>query len=358
MEPCNRCELLPEALPENGILYLAPPVAHTKRQILGRLDEMEMEYSEPYPNVLAIPFGPGDLVELCRDPLTSLNRLELEDTRCLLVPAGEAPSVPQFIQMQPLSSLVSRIRGEWLLDLLRARQLVMHFQPIVDCQDPSHVFAFECLLRGKGPEGDFVRPEEMFRLAKSADLLFQLDRTARELAVQEAARQSPNPLIFINFIPTSIYHPGNCLRTTLDAVKKSQIPPERIVFEVVESETVGDVEHLIRLLDFYRENGFRVALDDLGAGYSSLNLLHDLKPDFVKIDVGLIRDVDRDSYKAKISENLLALARELGIPCIAEGVESEGEWRWLKEHGATYVQGYLFARPASPLAIPVVPGKG
>ena len=80
-----------------------------------------------------------------------------------------------------------------------------------------------------------------------------------------------------------------------------------------------------------------------------------LEPDFVKLDVELIRDVDKDPYKAEIAAALLRLAQKLGITTIAEGIETAAEWRWARDHGADYVQGYLFARPASPPALPQVP---
>lgn len=117
--------------------------------------------------------------------------------------------------------------------------------------------------------------------------------------------------------------------------------------ELVETDQVKDIKHLLNIIQFYRKRGFRIALDDLGAGYSSLNLLHHIKPDFIKIDMELIRDVDQAPYKGMIVKNLLMLAENLGIETIAEGVETAKEWQWLVENKATYIQGYLFAKPAA-----------
>lgn len=83
------------------------------------------------------------------------------------------------------------------------------------------------------------------------------------------------------------------------------------------------------------------------AGYSSLNLIHLLKPDVLKLDMELVRNVDRDPYKARIAANLLNVATSLGIDALAEGIETEEELAWVREHGATYVQGYLIARPSA-----------
>ena len=98
----------------------------------------------------------------------------------------------------------------------------------------------------------------------------------------------------------------------------------------------------------YRQAGFRVALDDLGAGYGSLNLLSQLRPDFVKLDMKLVRDVHLDPYKAGITSQLLEMARKLGIATVAEGIESAGELDWFRDHGVDFVQGFYIARPASP----------
>lgn len=104
------------------------------------------------------------------------------------------------------------------------------------------------------------------------------------------------------------------------------------------------------VLQYYRDAGFLVALDDLGSGYSSLNLLHQLRPDFIKLDMELIRNVHQDLYKASITEKLLEIAQKLDIKTVAEGIECIEELNWLRERGATFAQGYLIAKPN---AVPV-----
>jgi EAL domain-containing protein (putative c-di-GMP-specific phosphodiesterase class I) len=122
----------------------------------------------------------------------------------------------------------------------------------------------------------------------------------------------------------------------------------QVVFEVIESEFVRDMDHLKGILDYYRASGFKVALDDVGAGYSNLNLLRHLRPDFIKIDRDLTTDVHRDDYKGLIMQKLLEIAQGLGLRTIAEGIEHEDEFDWLRAHSADYAQGYFFARPATP----------
>lgn len=351
---CERCETIPAALPSAGTLFIAPPLAHTQATIRTYLRKAAIEYTEPFPSILAIPLSGDKLHKLSTELTVTLSASELQDSKSLIVEEGVVPSLFELMQMQPLSILLGRVEGEWLLNMLDENRLVTHFQPIVNSARPADVYAYECLLRGHEADGTMVYPNRIFGVATTADLLFQLDRAARITAVRSAARHSIQSKIFINFNPSSIYDPAYCLRTTLGAVQEAGFSPEQIVFEVVESSEAHDANHLVNIMSYYRDKGFGVALDDLGAGYSSLNLLTRLKPDFVKLDVQLIRDVDSDTYKAHIAAKLLEMAQQLGIRTVAEGVETEAEWHWVREHGADYVQGYLFARPASP---PPVPAK-
>ncbi|CAA9590517.1 hypothetical protein AVDCRST_MAG81-5446 [uncultured Synechococcales cyanobacterium] len=178
-------------------------------------------------------------------------------------------------------------------------------------------------------------------------MLFQLDLAARRSAIQAAFRHGLQNKLFINFIPTAIYDPAFCLRSTIAAIDEAGISHENVVFEVVESDQSPDIVHLQNILSFYRDSGFQVALDDLGAGYSGLNLIHQLRPDFIKLDMALSRNVHQDPYKALIAEKLLEIAQHLNIQTIAEGIESEEELHWVREHGATFVQGYLIGKPAA-----------
>jgi EAL domain-containing protein (putative c-di-GMP-specific phosphodiesterase class I) len=102
------------------------------------------------------------------------------------------------------------------------------------------------------------------------------------------------------------------------------------------------------MLATHRDAGFRVALDDVGAGYSGLNLVHQLRPDFIKLDMELIHGVTEDPYKALITTKTLEIAAALGIESIAEGVETDEELAWVRDNGATYAQGYGIARPTRP----------
>ena len=345
---CSRCETLPEHSAEAGTLYLSPPLAHTRALVTKVLRELEMPASEPSPGVLALPLAPGRLATLDERLHEHLSSQELQGTLSLVLGPDQPLSLGTVFQAQPLEALLARTRSAWLMDLLRERRLSVVFQPIVAASNPSDVFAYECLSRGVAADGSTIVGGALFAAAIDADILFQLDLAARVAAIEAVASLNLSIPAFINFNPASIYNPTYCLRSTVKAVEEAGLNPGRIVFEVVESAHVADLEHLVNILAFYRDAGFRVALDDLGAGYSSLELMARLRPDFVKLDMSLIRDVDNDPFRATMARKLLETARELSVRTVAEGVETEAEWAWLHDNGADLVQGFFIGEAASP----------
>lgn len=138
------------------------------------------------------------------------------------------------------------------------------------------------------------------------------------------------------------------MRPTIEAIDEAGLQRDKVVFEITETENVRDTNHLKNIVNYYRETGFRVALDDIGSGYSSLNMVHKLRPDFIKLDMQLIRGVQDDLYKATVAEKVLEMAQSLGIETIVEGVEHRGELNWARDKGASFAQGHLIARPSTP----------
>lgn len=350
---CDGCATLPLAPSGPRTLYLAPPISDLLDVFERMASDVGLACERPFRGALAITIpDQSALVALAAALSAALSVQELAETLALTVPVGAASSLADFVRARPLSRLLAQARGRWFSDMLAEGRLVTHFQPIVSSQTPTRVVGHECLTRGRLPDGALVAPRDLFQTAIDTGLLYYLDRAARTGAVSAAAEHGVFGTIFINFRPSAIYNPAFCLATTVRAVAKAGLAPDRVVFEVVESEDINDTRHLVAILDAYRDAGFRVALDDLGSGYGSLKLLHRLQPDFVKLDMDLIRNVDRDPAKATIAAKLLETAADLRIPSIAEGVETSSEAEWVREHGATYQQGYFHGAPAATLAAP------
>lgn len=321
------------------------PLSHSRSKILKFLRESELEYSEK-DDTLTARLPEADLLPALMPLMDALSSVELGDVRVIFQRDGQILQLSDFFEIESLDVFLAKIQGEWLIDMIDEKRLTTWFQPILAAADGKTVFANECLLRGV--EGEkMVYPKRILDVARGAGLMFQLDQAARRTAITNAARHGLDTHIFINFTPTSIYDPVYCLQSTVRAADEAGFDRNRIIFEVIESEHVGDVPHLKDILDYYRSCGFRVALDDVGSGYSGLNMLSQLRPDFIKLDRELISNVHEDSYKATIARKMLEAARELGIESIAEGIERDEEFHWLQTHGADYVQGYYFARPAA-----------
>ena len=350
MSTCARCEALPDPVPEAGTLFRAPPLPHsatTARAVIGRAGLMAEDAA---PGVIAVRLTAGALGRLVDALAAALGHGELCDARVLVLPEGATPSLADLPRMQPLATLVAKLRGRWLHAMIRADRLVTHFQPIVRANDTGEVFAHECLLRGVAEDGVLIPPGVLYNTARAADLMFPLDRAARLRAIRGAVEAGVSGRLFINFNPSSVYDPAFCLRTTVAAVARAGLDPADVVFEVVESDEAHP--DLKRITRYYRDAGFRVALDDLGAGFAGLNMLSTLRPDFIKLDMALIREVDRDPHRAGVVAQLLEMARRLGVGTVAEGVETASELAFVRDHGVDYVQGFLIARPACPPSAP------
>ena len=292
-----------------------------------------------------VPLAQDDVQDCIADLIQALPPDEAEATKALFVMGNAPPKLADFARMTTLHALDVLARSGWLLDQLAEGRFTSFFHPIVHARDTSRVFAHEALLRGVERDGSLVAPQPILELAREAGMLLEVDFAACRSAIREAARQGPESALFINFSPAAIRDPTANLKATLAAIEEAGLPRDRVVFEVIEADRFGDTPLLEKVLHGYREAGFRVALDDLGAGWSTLNLVHRVRPDFIKLDRELIRGVHLDPVKSLIASKLLEIGRGMGIGTIVEGVEEEAELSWVRDHGADFVQGFLFGRP-------------
>lgn len=213
------------------------------------------------------------------------------------------------------------------------------FQPILDTA-ARKVFAYEALVRGTDGSGAAGVLAQV-----GAHNRYRFDQACRVNAVTLAAQLGVDCHLSINFMPNAVYQAATCLRATLAAARRVNFPVELLMFEIVESEQALDHAHLAHIVDEYARQGFLTALDDFGAGYSGLALLADIRPNLIKLDMALIRGIDRDRVRQTLVRHTLRMCEELGIRVIAEGIETVGEWQTLEALGVRLFQGYLFARP-------------
>ncbi|MGP4075654.1 EAL domain-containing protein [Halobacillus sp. K22] len=238
--------------------------------------------------------------------------------------------------------LYERLDNPALGEIIQQGTFTSHLQPIVDMHE-NEIFGYESLLRTKGKS---INPGDLFSYAQRSGLQSMLDQKARRSAVKAKSDFLPKgQKIFINFLPSTIYVPEFCLKHTFQMVEEFNIDPADLVFEVVETEKVTNVEHLKSILDTYKTSGMKVALDDVGAGYSTLEMLSLLKPDFLKIDRSYIQNCHEDLTSQNFLFQVMNRASSLGIKVLAEGIETEDEWNWVRELGVDYGQGYYIGKP-------------
>jgi diguanylate cyclase (GGDEF)-like protein len=348
LSPCACSRAISCQFVEAGRLYLWFPTHHTMRKIGQSLGKANLEFDLMQErHGISIVCRIGQAKEVAKSLAELLSAKELQDTLALFIRGPVQPQLHDFSDITSLQRFIKFSQSDWLVKMVADQRFTSHFQPIVHVADTSCIFAYEALLRGLDEQGHLVMPSAILELATEAGLLPQLDRIARLSAIAQANHHRIINHLFINFSPTALYDPVSCLRSTVEAIDQAGIPHDHVVFEVIESDKPQTLDHLKSILKYYRDAGFLIALDDLGSGYSGLNLLHQLRPDFLKLDMELIRNVHQDPYKAHITAKLLEISQKLNIQTVAEGVECTEELNWLQAHGATFAQGYLIARPTA-----------
>jgi EAL domain-containing protein (putative c-di-GMP-specific phosphodiesterase class I) len=308
--------------------------------LAGILAERDIAF-ERERNVFALagPQDHGRIVALLRQVLSEPER------QAVSVLCGNSADFPR---LQSLDNWWRVFETAWFEKALVADRFVTWFQPIVNTTE-QRILAHECLIRLSA--GRIYSGAEIVDAATIRNEIHAFDSHARRLAIRSAARQSPQGVYFVNFMPSSIYNPEYCMRTTMEALRESGMAPENIVFEVVESDLVKDPSHLRRICDYYKARGFGFALDDVGTGANSLQMVCDLKPNYIKLDKSLIQNVEQPMYAATIRK-LVELADQFHVGVIAEGVERAHTKENLWLLGVQNMQGYLFGRPAPQIARP------
>jgi EAL domain-containing protein (putative c-di-GMP-specific phosphodiesterase class I) len=222
--------------------------------------------------------------------------------------------------------------------------LYMVYQPITSWSK-RRVFGYEALVRSS--ETEMPSPGALFDAAEDLDRLFDLGRQIRAKCAEPLPRADADAALFVNL------HTEDLLDETLfDNERMLARNAHRVILEITERaklEKIGNVQNRIARL---RELGFRIAIDDIGAGYPGLNSFAMIQPDIVKLDITLVRNVEADGVKKKLVRVLTDLCHDLDITVVAEGVETVAERDTLIELGCDLFQGYLFARPGAPFPEP------
>jgi EAL domain-containing protein (putative c-di-GMP-specific phosphodiesterase class I) len=218
--------------------------------------------------------------------------------------------------------------------------LWMAYQPIIRTADRS-LFGYEALLRSE--EKALPHPGAVLDAAERLGRLHDLGRRIRTAACAPIAGAPDGAVLFVNL------HSHDLMDASLLATDSPLSGvASRVVLEITERASLDHVKDVRARIATLRQNGFRIAIDDLGAGYAGLTSFATLEPEFVKLDMALVRDVHRIPTKEKLLRSMTTLCKELGIKVVAEGVETREECEVLVSAGCDFLQGYLFAKPGRP----------
>ena len=226
--------------------------------------------------------------------------------------------------------------------MLRDGRIRTEYQPIVSLVDGS-VIGYEALSRG--PIGTRLESATaLFEAARRRGVGPALERLCRFRALSGASSLPPGCSLFLNISPHVLEERHGGL--THDVLEQHHLPSERIVLEITEKEAIADFDFFKRTLLHYNRQGFKIAIDDAGAGHNSLHAVTEIRPHYIKLDMALVRDIDRDRAKNALVAAIIMFARRIDARVLAEGVETVEELATLIEIGVDYGQGHVLARPA------------
>ena len=232
------------------------------------------------------------------------------------------------------------------LEILHNKKLNTLYQPIVSLSS-GEILGWEALTRG--PENSyFSRPEIIFRFAEELSLLFAMEKVCREKAISGIGELGLEQKVFLNVHPRTMSDPNFVKGETLQILHNHGLVPRNIVFEITERHSIKDFISFKQIVENYRGQGYRIAIDDVGAGFSGLQTIAEIQPDFIKIDMSLVRNIDSDFSRQSVVAALKSLAENINCKIIAEGIETQNELNALLLKGVHYAQGYYLARPRFP----------
>ena len=226
----------------------------------------------------------------------------------------------------------------------------LHYQ-VQASTDTGEIAGYEALVRWRHPTRGLIPPGLFIPLAEEAGEIVPLSIWIMNQACFEAALWPGRHVVAVNLSPLHLSDPG-LLGTVRDALESSGLSPDRLVLELTESAIIRDRDYALAQLFALKALGVRLALDDFGVGYSSLDVLRSFPFDKIKLDASFVAEIDKDDQAVAILRSVAALGTTLHIPVLAEGVEEPSQLRIVAREGCSSIQGYLIGRPSRELADP------
>ncbi len=231
--------------------------------------------------------------------------------------------------------------------IINQNSIMTVFQPIISLRDGS-ILGYEALSRVIC-DSNFRNIADLFNFANANSRLWDLESLCRVTALESAynfLRFPHNYKLFLNVDPNIIKDSSFKEGFTKDFLLRYDVKPKNIIFEITERNSIKDFDNFIRAIEHYKSQGYKIAIDDAGTGYSSLNLISEIKPHYIKINMNLIRGISSNKVKAAIVKGMVEVSNSSGIQLIAEGIETYDELETVSKLGVQYGQGFLIQKPS------------
>lgn len=231
--------------------------------------------------------------------------------------------------------------------ILEEKAIETVFQPIISLQT-GQIYGYEALTRG--PINTVLHnPENLFDYALKTGKLWELENVCRANALKCAHELQAEGKLFLNVNPNVMNDPKFKQGFTKEFLSHFQMDSDSIVFEITEREAINNLKDFINTIDHYKRQYYQIAIDDVGSGYSGLNIITDVRPHFIKLDMKLTRNINKDRTKQLLVRSLCEFANYSQIHIIAEGIETMEELHTLIAMGVHFGQGYYIQKPNSKL---------
>lgn len=280
------------------------------------------------------------LWDVLYESLVQLNAIETLEV--VFSPDSDGPAKRSESEPKSLDVIQQVSHSMWLGDAMLDGRLVCYLQPVMSGNDK--IFGYESFARVKGTDGKIIGGDVIIAASKVLGIEYMIDRMLHIQAIKTFVGSDFNGFLFVNFFPGFIHRPSVYLEGLSETAKSFGVLSKHIVLDFTNSEIPRDLHHLNSVCDYARSRGYSIALDDMLSLESARKLIPEIRPDFIKIDMKLVHQID-EAGKREIIRSLVDMAHQAGGTVIAEGVETEAHFQALKQLGVDLFQGYLFSPP-------------
>jgi len=262
----------------------------------------------------------------------------LDQIEIVLTPGETLPVAPERKAPAVIQELAQSL---WLGDALMEERIVCYLQPVVSQRDK--IFGYESFARVKMGDGSIIAGDKIVAASKVLGIEYVIDRHLQVQAIKTFVSSTFNGFLFVNFFPGFIQRPAIYLEGLSDTARSFGIVAKHVVLDITKSETPRDIKHIKSICDYGRTRGYSIALDDITSLEGAQKLL-EIQPDFVKLDMKLVRKVAEPETR-DIIRQIVELVHAIGATVIGEGIETEEIHQALRALGVDLFQGYLFSPP-------------